>query len=114
MNDDMYYLQDSRGYVGNDLLFWAKGSAGYTTNLEEAELFDWCGCRVMKRISPFKAEPILAFLRSFGVPQRFQEEFAKKLDQYIAAQSALRAANDKRMRKQCQRLIECRHLVGRG
>ena len=37
--EDLYYLQDSRGYVGNDVLFWAKGSAGYTTNIDKAELF---------------------------------------------------------------------------
>ena len=33
-----YYLQDSRGYVGNDMLFWREGG-GYTTDLNEAELF---------------------------------------------------------------------------
>jgi hypothetical protein len=33
-----YYLQDTRSFVGNDLLFWRLGG-GYTTNLKEAEVF---------------------------------------------------------------------------
>lgn len=37
--EDLYYLQDSRDHVGNDVLFWAKGSSGYTTNIDKAELF---------------------------------------------------------------------------
>lgn len=34
-----YYLQDSRQVVGNFLLFWRKGRAGYTTNIDDAEEF---------------------------------------------------------------------------
>jgi hypothetical protein len=34
--DELYYLQDSRGYVGNDVLWWAQGGAGYTTDLSKA------------------------------------------------------------------------------
>lgn len=34
-----YFLQDSRQYVGNDMLFWRRGRAGYTTDLNEAEIF---------------------------------------------------------------------------
>lgn len=36
---DGWYLQDSRGFVGNDMLFWRKGSNGYTTDLNQAEVF---------------------------------------------------------------------------
>ena len=32
----LYYIQDSRQYVGNALLWWAKNSAGYTTDLDKA------------------------------------------------------------------------------
>jgi hypothetical protein len=35
---DSFYLQDTRGYVGNDVLFWAKGG-GYTTDVSKAEIF---------------------------------------------------------------------------
>ncbi len=35
----LFYLQDSRGYVGNDMLFWAKGGNGYTTDLRKAEIY---------------------------------------------------------------------------
>jgi len=34
-----YYLQDTRSYVGNDLLFWRLGG-GYTTDVSLAEVFD--------------------------------------------------------------------------
>lgn len=36
---DLFYLQDSRGYVGNDMLWWAKGGCGYTTDLRKAEVY---------------------------------------------------------------------------
>lgn len=39
MSDAKYFLQDSRQYVGNDMLFWRKGRAGYTTNIDDAHEF---------------------------------------------------------------------------
>lgn len=39
MSEQLFYLQDSRGYVGNDVLWWAKGGNGYTTNLAGAETY---------------------------------------------------------------------------
>lgn len=36
---DLYYIQDARSYVGNSVLFWRPGGAGYTTNLDEAGLY---------------------------------------------------------------------------
>ena len=36
--EDGYYRQDSRSMVGNDMLWWKRGG-GYTTNLDEAEIF---------------------------------------------------------------------------
>jgi len=36
---DLFYLQDSRDYVGNDILFWAKNEKGYTTDLNNAETY---------------------------------------------------------------------------
>lgn len=35
---DQWLLQDSRSYVGNDVLFWAKGG-GYTTDVSKAQTF---------------------------------------------------------------------------
>lgn len=32
----MYYIQDTRTYVGNSVMWWRKNGEGYTTNLEEA------------------------------------------------------------------------------
>jgi hypothetical protein len=36
---DLFYLQDSRSYVGNDMLFWAKDGKGYTTDMRLAEVY---------------------------------------------------------------------------
>ena len=36
---DQWYVQDSRAYVGNSILWHAKGKSGYTTNPEEAHIF---------------------------------------------------------------------------
>lgn len=36
--EDQFYLQDSRSYVGNDMLFWCN-SGGYTTDLRKAEIY---------------------------------------------------------------------------
>ena len=34
---EQFYLQDSRNYVGNDVLWWAKGGNGYTTDVSKAQ-----------------------------------------------------------------------------
>lgn len=39
MTADQFYLQDSRSYVGNDVLWWAKDGAGYTTDLSNAHVY---------------------------------------------------------------------------
>lgn len=31
-----FYLQDSRNFVGNDMVFWRKDGGGYTTDMREA------------------------------------------------------------------------------
>lgn len=39
MSDLFFYLQDSRSYVGNDVLWWAKDGKGYTTDLSKAHVY---------------------------------------------------------------------------
>ena len=39
MTEELYYLQDKRSYVGNNILWWAKGNKGYTTDLSKAEVY---------------------------------------------------------------------------
>lgn len=34
-----YYLQDSRTYTGNDLMFWAISGKGYTSNVSLAQVY---------------------------------------------------------------------------
>lgn len=36
---ELFYLQDSRNYVGNDILWWGRNGCGYTTNLMDAEVY---------------------------------------------------------------------------
>lgn len=37
-----YYIQNTRaGYLGNSIMFWAKGRCGYTAKLENAEKFSY-------------------------------------------------------------------------
>lgn len=35
----LFYVQDSRSYVGNDVLWWSKNGNGYTTDLSKAQLY---------------------------------------------------------------------------
>lgn len=37
---DEFYLQDSRSYVGNDMLFHAIDGMGYTTDMRKAHVFN--------------------------------------------------------------------------
>jgi len=37
--DELFYLQDNRSYVGNDILWWAKDARGYTTDLTKAHIY---------------------------------------------------------------------------
>lgn len=46
MSGQLFYLQDSRGYVGNDVLWWAKGGNGYTTDLSKAKIYTLHGAQI--------------------------------------------------------------------
>lgn len=39
--EQLFYLQDCRSYVGNDVLWWAKDGKGYTTDLSKAEVYSF-------------------------------------------------------------------------
>jgi hypothetical protein len=39
MSADEFYLQDSRDYVGNDMLFWAVDGNGYVTDMRKAHVY---------------------------------------------------------------------------
>lgn len=36
----LFYLQDSRSYIGNDVVWWAKDGNGYTTDLSKAHVYE--------------------------------------------------------------------------
>lgn len=36
-----YYIQNrNAGFLGNAIMFWRKGSCGYTADINEAEIFE--------------------------------------------------------------------------
>ncbi|MGC0155377.1 hypothetical protein ACPRNU_23200 [Chromobacterium vaccinii] len=37
--DEQFYLQDSRGLIGDHLQFWGAGGAGYCTDLSKLEIY---------------------------------------------------------------------------
>lgn len=39
MSRPQFYIQDTRSTVGNNVLWWAKGDNGYTTDLNKAEIY---------------------------------------------------------------------------
>lgn len=39
MTEKLFYLQDTRTMVGNDMMWWAKDYKGYTTDLDKAQVF---------------------------------------------------------------------------
>jgi hypothetical protein len=39
MKEDEFYLRDTRSNVGSTCMFWKKGGYGYTSNLDQAEIF---------------------------------------------------------------------------
>lgn len=43
--EEIFYVQDNRSFVGNSVLWWRHEGAGYTTNLDEAMIVnqDWTG-----------------------------------------------------------------------
>jgi len=39
VRQEMYYLQDSRSFTGNDVTWWGKNGLGYTTDLRDAHQY---------------------------------------------------------------------------
>lgn len=39
MSEIQFYMRDSRGDTGDNVMFWRKGGAGYGTNLDELEVY---------------------------------------------------------------------------
>lgn len=39
MSEQLFYLQDSRSYVGNDVVWWSLNGNGYTTDLSKAQTY---------------------------------------------------------------------------
>ena len=70
--DDLYYIQDTRNYVGNGVLWWRVEGQGYCTDLNEAWKVpaDWKG-RDTDKLWPCAAIDALA-TRQFDM-QKFRQ-----------------------------------------
>ena len=44
-----YYLQDSRSFIGNCMMWHRKGGSGYTSNLDEAEKYTFAAVMRMHK-----------------------------------------------------------------
>jgi hypothetical protein len=55
--DEMYYVQDSRSYVGNSILWWGLGSSGYVTQLKDAQKYT--KDEILKRFSDGRETDII-------------------------------------------------------
>lgn len=53
----LYYIQDTRTYVGNSMSWWRKEGHGYTCDIREAELFTLARAEEICRTSHFKMWP---------------------------------------------------------
>lgn len=73
-----YYIQDSRSYVGNDILWWAQGQNGYTTDITKAHIFTEDQARLQNQDRytdvPWPAEYINARIKSVVDVQRVDRE----------------------------------------
>lgn len=49
---DLYYLQDSRTYVGNCPMWWALDNKGYTTRLDRAQKYTLDDAMRQHRVRP--------------------------------------------------------------
>lgn len=53
-----YFIQDTRSYVGNSVLWWRADGKGYTTDLEDAwEVDEDKACRIERNRETDKAWP---------------------------------------------------------
>jgi hypothetical protein len=55
--DEMYYVQDSRSYVGNSILWRGLGSSGYVTQLKDAQKYT--KDEILKRFSDGRETDII-------------------------------------------------------
>lgn len=60
--DSLYYVQDTRQIVGNDMLWWAIDGKGYTTDLSRAEVWKkdaaFRRCQMSTHFKPWPKEYI--------------------------------------------------------
>lgn len=40
LDADLWYLQDTRSFIGNDVVWWAKDGKGYTTDVSKAHVYN--------------------------------------------------------------------------
>ena len=41
MRHNLYYIQDTRSFTGNHVMWWGKDNKGYVTSLDNAEIYTY-------------------------------------------------------------------------
>jgi len=57
MKEQLYYIQDSRSYTGNCVVWWGKLQRGYTSDLDKAGLYTESEAREICKRETDKAYP---------------------------------------------------------
>ena len=77
----MYYVQDSRNYVGNSILWWGLGGNGYVTQLKDAQKYT--KAEILKSFSDgretdiiWRASHVEANIRTHVDAQYLQREYS--------------------------------------
>jgi hypothetical protein len=92
---ELYYLQDSRTYVGNAMLWWRKGNRGYCCDIDEAETYTLDQLKDMNPRDtdiPWRKEYIDKRLSKTCDMQKVDKEFALNL-------------NPKKKNKKCKKTV---------
>lgn len=78
LNPELYYIQDTRTYVGNSVMWWRPNGDGYTSNLDDAwkVYASWSIGRDTDKLWPCAAIDALA-TRQFDM-QKFRSIEVKK------------------------------------
>jgi ABC-type branched-subunit amino acid transport system ATPase component len=79
-----YYIQDTRSYVGNSVLWWRENGQGYTTDFDDAGVYSEAeSARICKNRATEKRIPVnvarAAIVRSVKAGKLF-EEMAKQTE----------------------------------
>lgn len=73
VDDALYYIQDSRSYVGNCVLWWRASGAGYACDIDDAGKYPGAEARSLRDTDiPWPADFVLARVARYVDMQRLR------------------------------------------